>query len=169
MYTFILAAVILNPFQSSTVQTKGHELDQQAQKFITSLYPGSKAPPKQTPLQEKYRSFLKGDVNSVKPRIMNSTAYLPTAGSSRSLTATGRTARRGVIAVDPRQIPMNSLVYVENYGWAVAGDTGGAIKGNIVDVCIESRSACMTWGRRKVKVWVYPQKITSDLKRRKSR
>lgn len=168
MNVLIVAALVLN-FQNSAVEVKGQEIDQAAKKQIVSLFPGTKAPPKQTPLQEKYRSFLKGDVNAVKPRIMNSTAYLPTDGSSRSLTASGRTARRGIIAVDPRQIPMHSLVYVENYGWAVAGDTGGAIKGNIIDVCIESRSSCMNWGRRKVKVWVYPQKITSDLKRRKTR
>ena len=42
------------------------------------------------------------------------------------------------IAVDPRVIPLGSLVYVENYGKAIAADTGGAIQGNIIDVFVNS-------------------------------
>lgn len=117
----------------------------------------------QSELQMKYASMSKYKLSEAKVMTMESTAYLPTDGSAAGLTATGRKARRGIVAVDPRVIPMNSLVYVEGYGWAVAADTGGAIKGNIVDVCIENRAACMTWGRRNVKVFIFPQKITSDL------
>lgn len=49
-------------------------------------------------------------------------------------TATGMRAGKGVIAVDPKVIPLRSKVYIPGYGIAVAGDTGGAIKGNIVDL-----------------------------------
>lgn len=49
-------------------------------------------------------------------------------------TAIGMRAGKGVIAVDPKVIPMRSKVYVPGYGMAVAGDTGGAIKGNIIDL-----------------------------------
>ena len=121
----------------------------------------------QSELQLKYASMAQFKLSEAKVMTMESTAYLPTDGSSAGLTATGRKARRGMVAVDPRVIPMNSLVYVEGYGWAVAADTGGAIKGNIIDVCIESRSACMNWGRRNVKVFIFPQKITSDLPSRR--
>lgn len=117
----------------------------------------------QSELQMKYASMAQYKLSDAKVMTMESTAYLPTDGSAAALTASGRKARRGIVAVDPRVIPMHSLVYVEGYGWAVAADTGGAIKGNIIDVCIESRAACMNWGRRKVKVFVFPQKITSDL------
>lgn len=49
-------------------------------------------------------------------------------------TAIGMRAGKGVIAVDPKVIPMRSKVYIPGYGMAIAGDTGGAIKGNIVDL-----------------------------------
>ena len=49
-------------------------------------------------------------------------------------TAIGLRAGKGVIAVDPKVIPMRSKVYIPGYGTAVAGDTGGAIKGNIIDL-----------------------------------
>ena len=49
-------------------------------------------------------------------------------------TATGMRAGKGVIAVDPKVIPLRSKIYIPEYGMAVAGDTGGAIKGNIIDL-----------------------------------
>lgn len=52
-------------------------------------------------------------------------------------TATGMRQGKGVIAVDPNVIPLRSKVYVPGYGHAIAGDTGGAIKGNIIDLGFE--------------------------------
>lgn len=49
-------------------------------------------------------------------------------------TATGMRAGKGVIAVDPKVIKMGSKIYIPGYGMAIAGDTGGAIKGNIIDL-----------------------------------
>lgn len=89
---------------------------------------------------------------------MKSTAYTPDAG--RGKYATGRTkmgipARYGVIAVDPRVIPLGTYVFVEGYGFAYACDIGGAIKGNIIDVCVPTNREARNWGRRKVKVHVF--------------
>ena len=70
-------------------------------------------------------------------------------------TAMGLKAGFGIIAVDPRVIPLGSRVYVENYGPAIAADTGSAIKGNRIDVCFESRAQALHWGRHQVKVLVY--------------
>lgn len=50
------------------------------------------------------------------------------------ITAIGLRAGKGVIAVDPKVIPLRSKVYIPGYGQAIAGDTGGAIKGNIIDL-----------------------------------
>lgn len=75
-------------------------------------------------------------------------------------TATGVPLDKGVIAVDPRVIPLGSRVYIEaldgswSYGYAVAADTGGAIKGNRVDLCYRTRSECIQFGRRKCRVYV---------------
>lgn len=49
-------------------------------------------------------------------------------------TATGLHQGKGVIAVDPKVIPLGSKLYIPGYGMAVAGDTGGSIKGNIIDL-----------------------------------
>ncbi|MGI0536103.1 cell surface protein, partial [Bacillus pfraonensis] len=61
-----------------------------------------------------------------------------------------------VIAVDPKVIPLGSNVYVEGYGPAGARDTGGAIKGNKIDVFIPSKQDVWNWGVRTVKVYVLP-------------
>ncbi|WP_459501881.1 cell wall-binding protein EntA [Bacillus sp. C1] len=74
----------------------------------------------------------------------------------RVLTAMGHdlTANPNMkmIAVDPKVIPLGSKVWVEGYGEAIAGDTGGAIKGNRIDVLVGSDSAADKWGRKTIKV-----------------
>lgn len=86
-----------------------------------------------------------------------------TAYSGDRTTATGRSPVRNpggmsTIAVDPSFIPLGSKVYVEGYGYAIASDTGGAIKGNIIDIFLNSSSECKSWGRRPVTVLIvaYP-------------
>lgn len=91
-------------------------------------------------------------------RIMESTAYDPSAG--RGAAATFRTriglpAKFGVVAVDPRVIPLRTHLFVEGYGFALAADTGGAIKGNKIDVCVPTAREARQWGRRKVKVHIF--------------
>jgi 3D (Asp-Asp-Asp) domain-containing protein len=73
---------------------------------------------------------------------------------STGRTATGRKAEFGVIAVDPRVIPLGTIVFVEGYGMAIAADTGGAIKGHKIDVCMNSRREALNWGRRKVRIHI---------------
>ncbi len=76
------------------------------------------------------------------------------------IAASGIPVQRGVVAVDPRVIPMGSKLYIEStdsypdYGFAIAGDKGGAIKGNKVDLFMDSRSEALQFGRRKVKVYI---------------
>lgn len=89
---------------------------------------------------------------------MESTAY--TGGS---LTATGIAPVRAedglsTIAVDPSVIPLGSLVYIPDYGFAIAADTGGSINGNIVDLYLNSHDECINWGRRNISLYLiaYP-------------
>lgn len=76
------------------------------------------------------------------------------------ITATGTRAAYGTVAVDPRVIPLGSKLYIEStdgrfvYGFATAADTGGAIKGNKVDLFFPTNSECMSFGRRSVKVYI---------------
>ncbi|KFM99366.1 enterotoxin [Bacillus clarus] len=92
---------------------------------------------------------------------VEATAYTAHPGENgtyggRVLTAMGHdlTANPNmkVIAVDPKVIPLGSKVWVEGYGEAIAGDTGGAIKGNRIDVLVGSDSTADNWGRKSVKV-----------------
>lgn len=76
------------------------------------------------------------------------------------ITASGTKARPGVVAVDPKVIPLGTKLYVESldgtkdYGFAIAEDTGGAIKGNKIDLFFESSTDVYKFGRRKVKVYI---------------
>jgi len=93
----------------------------------------------------------KEDVPKYRELLMEATAYSYTGFR----TFTGTWPKRGTIAVDPKVIPLGSKMWVEGYGYGKAEDTGGAIKGNITDVFMESEKECWEWGRRKVKVRIY--------------
>jgi 3D (Asp-Asp-Asp) domain-containing protein len=69
-------------------------------------------------------------------------------------TRLGWRTRRGIVAVDPRVIPLRSLLFVEGYGLAWAGDVGGAIKGMRVDLCFNRTDEALNWGRRQTYVYV---------------
>ena len=74
-----------------------------------------------------------------------------------SRTATGTYPSYGTIAVDPRVIPLGSKIYVPGYGWGTAQDTGGAIKGNKIDIWFPTQRQCYSWGIRTVKIKVVPK------------
>ncbi|REB05343.1 LysM peptidoglycan-binding domain-containing protein [Sporosarcina sp. BI001-red] len=115
---------------------------------------------------------------AVKQVVATKTASAPTSvpaskqsGSELTMTATAYTAycngcsgttkiginlranpNQKVIAVDPSVIPLGSRVWVEGYGEAIAGDTGGAIKGHKIDVFLPGLDSAMAWGVKKVRV-----------------
>ncbi len=102
---------------------------------------------------------------SYKKKItVNATAYEPynCGGDGRGITASGIKAQFGVVAVDPRVIPLGTKLYIEStddgaswtYGYAIAADTGGAIKGNKIDLCYNTRGECIQFGRRSANVYV---------------
>ncbi len=82
-----------------------------------------------------------------------------TAYCDDGITASGAPTKRNpngysTIAVDPRVIPLGSRVYVEGYGYAIAEDIGGAIKGNRIDVFVTSDAEAQSWGIRSVNVYI---------------
>ena len=89
---------------------------------------------------------------------VTATAYTPNCNGCSGITATGVNIKSNpnmkLIAVDPNVIPLGSKVWVEGYGYAIAADTGGAIKGNKIDILVSSKSAAKNWGRKKVRIKV---------------
>lgn len=91
---------------------------------------------------------IQGNVKQVMT--MEATAYTHTGNP----TATGIYPYVGVVAVDPKVIPLGSKLYVEGYGYCEAQDTGGAIKGDRIDIFLDTRAECFEWGRRVVQVYL---------------
>lgn len=91
-----------------------------------------------------------------KTLTMRATAYTAYCEGCSGITANGTDIRSNpnlkVIAVDPRVIPLGSRVWVEGYGEAIAADTGGAIKGNKIDVFIPTEGQARQWGVKQVTV-----------------
>ncbi len=85
---------------------------------------------------------------------MEASAYLPSDGGGAGITASGMVARYGVVAVDPSVIPLGTRLYIPGYGVAIAADTGGAIRGNMIDLCMEDYGSAMAFGRRNIQVYV---------------
>jgi len=87
---------------------------------------------------------------------MVSTAYFSGGGglNGTGITATGLRARKGLVAVDPKVIPLGTMLYIPGYGEALAADTGGWIKGNRIDLVFEDLAECYRYGRRNIKVYL---------------
>lgn len=81
----------------------------------------------------------------------NTTAYTAGAGARGAL---GMGVHVGTCAVDPGFVSLRSELWVEGYGYAYANDTGGAVKGNVVDLYMNSKGQCISWGRRNVTAYV---------------
>ncbi|WP_087971992.1 3D domain-containing protein [Oceanobacillus rekensis] len=115
------------------------------------------------PSEEKVESTEKVEettTEEVKGRSFSveSTAYTAGCSGCSGITATGINLNNDpyakVIAVDPNVIPLGTEVYVEGYGYAVAGDTGGAIKGNKIDIHLPTKDEAYNWGRKTVNITI---------------
>ncbi len=106
---------------------------------------------------QRWRGVLQsrhGNVRRWRILTMKATAYCPhrCCGSPHGRTATGRRAEYGIVAVDPRVIPLGSVLYVDEYGFAIAADTGRLIKGLRIDLCFPSHREAARFGRRTLRV-----------------
>ncbi|PPA70300.1 3D domain-containing protein [Jeotgalibacillus proteolyticus] len=110
----------------------------------TAAAPAESAPAEQAPAE------------AVQELTVTATAYTAYCNGCSGTTATGIDLRANpnqkVIAVDPNVIPLGSKVWVEGYGEAIAGDTGGAIKGNKIDLFIPSQDQALNYGVQEVQV-----------------
>ncbi|MFJ8065255.1 3D domain-containing protein [Psychrobacillus sp. NPDC096426] len=92
----------------------------------------------------------------VKEIVVSASAFTANCNGCTGITSTGINLKKNpdikVIAVDPKVIKLGTKVHVEGYGYAIAGDTGGNIKGNKIDVFFSSQSDAYKWGRKDVTV-----------------
>ncbi len=88
--------------------------------------------------------------NSGRLMTVNASAY-----AGHSITATGTTPKWGTIAVDPSVIPYGTKVYIPKFDMVfTAEDCGGAIKGNKIDIFMNSESECTTFGRQNIEIQI---------------
>lgn len=102
-----------------------------------------------------------------------SARYVATAYSLRGRTASGRLVSQGLIAADPRMLPLGSRVRLEAGAWSgeyLVADTGGAIRGRKIDIWTPTTREALRFGRRTVKLTVlsYPPKRSAPKKRGQS-
>lgn len=114
---------------------------------------GSKSSQPRENADEMSRSQDNPKIKNSQSLVVIASAYAPGAGAGH-ITAIGKRARRGIVAVDPRVIPLGTKLYIPGYGYGVAADTGGAIKGNRIDLCFDTREEAINWGRRRVVVYI---------------
>ncbi|MDB4897273.1 MAG: putative cell wall-binding protein [Firmicutes bacterium] len=119
---------------------------------------------RKTVSREGGRALDSGDTAAVDGRVIHFkqafklTASMYSSGEPGvgSWTATGIRVRPGTVAVDPNVIALGSLLYVEGYGYAIAADTGGAIKGNRIDLYTASYDQAIDFGMQSRRVWLLP-------------
>lgn len=107
---------------------------------------------------ERFAAFAKRDLQKTAYMAesalrMVATAYTAECAGCSGYTASGYRAGRGIVAVDPRIIPLGTKLFIPGYGFAIAGDTGGAIVGNRIDLGFNSIGDAMNFGRRIIRVY----------------
>ena len=93
----------------------------------------------------------KGEYVVARTFTANTTAYTARPGAGGAL---GMGVHLGTCAVDPKFVALRSELWIEGYGYAYANDTGGAVKGNVVDLYMNSKGQCISWGRRNMTAYV---------------
>ncbi|KEK17581.1 hypothetical protein BAMA_12030 [Bacillus manliponensis] len=138
------------------VKENGNEVSRTVQKEETLLQPKEQVIAIGTKQAEVATDS--GSAGVAREFYVEATAYSPYCGGCQGVSAGGYNYKANpnmkLIAVDPRVIPLGTKVWVEGYGYAVAGDTGGAIKGNRIDVLMPSEKQAYAWGRKRVKIQV---------------
>jgi len=86
--------------------------------------------------------------------VMTATAYTSQDAGNGSRTCRGNELRRGLAAVDPRVIPLGTRLFIKGYGFAIADDIGGAIKGNKIDLAFDNHDEAIQFGVQRVTVYI---------------
>lgn len=175
---FMITALFFTSSSNAATHTvkKGEELDEIADRYDTSVYTllelnevediekvtegfVLKLPDH---IQNKKATVEKketiDDFEVVKTLTVEASAFTAYCKGCSGKTASGIDLKKNpdikLIAVDPKVIPLGTKVWVEGYGIAVAGDTGGSIKGNRIDIFVKTKKIALNWGRKNVEIKV---------------
>ena len=112
--------------------------------------------PRDRLMRQQSASPIAGTLRAVRSISLVATGYSPdpSENGGYTTTATGLPIGYGAAAVDPRVIPLGTLLFVEGYGYAFACDTGGAIKGHRIDLAYDSYRVANSKGHKRVRVWI---------------
>lgn len=143
----------LKIFQEDLTEVEAANFEQEIKKNVIAATPTISQP-----VEVIEESQAPSTDQTSEEMVVTATAYTAYCTGCSGTTAYGIDLRANpnqkVIAVDPRVIPLGTKVWVEGYGEAIAGDTGGAIKGNKIDVFIPSYDGAIAWGVKTVKLKV---------------
>lgn len=118
--------------------------------------PKPKETPKEQPKNEEVKKETIEDYEVVKTLTVEASAFTAGCSGCSGKTAYGIDLHKNpdikLIAVDPNMIPLGTKVWVKGYGIAIAGDTGGSIKGGKIDVFMKTKKEAYSWGRKKVEI-----------------
>lgn len=95
-----------------------------------------------------------GPIPYVQSLVVSATWYNATCAGCGNYTATGERLRYGIVAVDPEVIPLHTCMYIPDYGYGKAEDTGGAITGNMIDLGFPGDADGSWWGTREVEIYI---------------
>src|SRR5699024_5706812 len=151
--------LLINEDAESNIEETQEVSKQEKQVEVTAETQVTKTNNVEPKAEEKKTSEKESSNNQSGETIsVTSTAYTAKCDGCSGVTATGinlnENPNKKVIAVDPNVIPLGSRVHVEGYGEAIAGDTGGAIQGNKIDVHVPTKEEAYSWGVRTVNVTI---------------
>lgn len=101
------------------------------------------------------QSSSQNNSNNSQSNVVRTMKVEASAYTGYSTTSTGQKPVWGTIAVDPKVIPYGTKVYIPQFGRTfIANNTGGAIKGNKIDIFMNSKKECYNWGRRTIEIQI---------------
>jgi 3D (Asp-Asp-Asp) domain-containing protein len=126
----------------ATLQTRARTASARSAELTAAASPSLVAGPASTPARQPAATIHESGTLTV----------LATGYSLRGLTSTGIPTAFGVVAVDPSVIPLGTRLTIPGYGAGIAADTGGAVRGNVIDLWFPTRQQALAWGNRTVTV-----------------
>ncbi len=147
---------IIGGYPDNTIRADQYTTRAEAAILIDRVLLNSSSKVMAASLQQVATDATDSSIPYVKKLDMTATKYSSKEANLSTHTHSGLTTRVGTVAIDRSIIPFGTHLYIEGYGYAVAADTGGAIKGNKIDLYSDSLQEALKFGIQPVTVYVLP-------------